>query len=89
MTMAKRRTRSRKRQRSFLRMADSMIAWKMRSITNTMAPLMMTGLFSYYLSPARPMYFPGASFFAAGLFTIAALILVSWMIRHARIVATG
>jgi len=61
----------------------------MRSITNTLAPLMMTGLFSYYSSPAASMYFPGASFFAAGLFTIAALILVTWVIRHARILTTG
>ncbi len=54
----------------------------MRSITNALAPLMMTGLFSYFTSPGAPMYFPGASFLAAGLFTVAALFIVSRVIRR-------
>jgi len=54
----------------------------MRSITNALAPLMMTGLFSFYTGPAAPIYFPGASFFAAGLFTITALIVASRVIRR-------
>ena len=33
----------------------------LRSITACIAPLMMTGLFSYFTSPAAPFQFPGAS----------------------------
>jgi len=39
----------------------------MGSATSIFAPLVMTGLFSYFTSPAAPVHFPGASFFAAGL----------------------
>jgi DHA1 family tetracycline resistance protein-like MFS transporter len=54
----------------------------MRSITACFAPLMMTGLFSYFTSPAAPVRFPGASFFAASLLTAAALLLVLGVLRR-------
>ncbi|MEO7386321.1 MAG: TCR/Tet family MFS transporter [Gammaproteobacteria bacterium] len=47
-----------------------------RSITACIAPVVMTGLFSYFTSPAAPVQFPGASFFAAGLLTAMAMLLV-------------
>jgi DHA1 family tetracycline resistance protein-like MFS transporter len=54
----------------------------MRSITACFAPLMMTGLFSYFTSPAAPVQFPGASFLAASLLTAAAFILVLGVLRR-------
>jgi DHA1 family tetracycline resistance protein-like MFS transporter len=53
----------------------------LRSITACVAPLMMTGLFSYFTSPAAPLQFPGASFFAAAVLTGAALLLVILVLR--------
>jgi DHA1 family tetracycline resistance protein-like MFS transporter len=53
----------------------------LRSITSSIAPLVMTGLFSYFTGPAGPVYFPGASFLAAGLLTFAALFVMLWAMR--------
>ena len=55
----------------------------LRSITSSIAPLVMTGLFSYFTGPAGPVYFPGASFLAAGLLTFAALFVMLWAMRGA------
>jgi len=55
----------------------------LRSITHSIAPLMMTGLFSYFTRPAAPAYFPGAPFFAAAVLTVAALWLVMRTLRRA------
>lgn len=54
----------------------------LRSITACVAPLMMTGLFSYFTSPAAPFQFPGASFFAASVLTLIALLLVMGVLRR-------
>lgn len=54
----------------------------MRSITACIAPLLMTGLFSYFTSPAAPFRFAGASFFAASLLTFIALLLVMGLVRR-------
>jgi DHA1 family tetracycline resistance protein-like MFS transporter len=54
----------------------------LRSITACFAPLMMTGLFSYFTSPAAPVYFPGASFLAASVLTGVALLLVIAVLRR-------
>ena len=44
-------------------------------LTSIVSPLVMTHLFSWFTSGHAPVYFPGASFFAASLFELAALIL--------------
>ncbi|MEQ1801509.1 MAG: TCR/Tet family MFS transporter [Gammaproteobacteria bacterium] len=54
----------------------------LRSITACIAPVMMTGLFSYFTSPAAPVYFPGASFLAASVLTGVALLLVLAVLRR-------
>lgn len=45
------------------------------SATSVFAPLVMTGLFSYFTSRAAPIYFPGAPFLAAGLCELGALLI--------------
>jgi len=45
------------------------------SLTAIIAPVAATQLFSYFTSPAAPMDFPGAPFFAAGLCVILAALL--------------
>ena len=42
----------------------------------------MTGLFSYFTSPAAPLQFPGVSFFAASVLTFLALLLVLGVLRR-------
>jgi len=54
----------------------------LRSITACIAPLMMTGLFSYFTSAAAPFQFPGASFLAASVLTFAALLMVQGLLRR-------
>jgi DHA1 family tetracycline resistance protein-like MFS transporter len=54
----------------------------LRSITACIAPLMMTGLFSYFTSDAAPVQFPGASFLAASVLTFAALLMVLIVLRR-------
>ena len=54
----------------------------LRSITACIAPLMMTGLFSYFTSTAAPFQFPGASFLAASVLTFAALLMVLSVLRR-------
>jgi DHA1 family tetracycline resistance protein-like MFS transporter len=54
----------------------------LRSITACVAPLMMTGLFSYFTSAEAPFQFPGASFFAASVLTLVALLLVMGVLRR-------
>ena len=53
----------------------------LRSIVACFAPLLMTGLFSFFTSPAAPLQFPGASFFAAAVLTFAALIVLIATLR--------
>lgn len=53
----------------------------LRSITHSIAPLLMTGLFSYFTSEAAPAYFPGASFLAAAVLTFAALMVLVRTLR--------
>lgn len=45
------------------------------SATMIVSPLIMTQLFSYFSGPTAPIYFPGASFFAAGVLMFLALIV--------------
>jgi len=54
----------------------------LRSITACIAPLLMTGLFSYFTSDAAPVQFPGASFLAASVLTFAALLMVLMVLRR-------
>lgn len=44
------------------------------SATTIVGPPMMTGLFSYFISPAAPVYFPGVSFLLGFLFMLASAI---------------
>ncbi len=45
------------------------------SLTSVVSPLVMTNLFGFFTGPNAPVHFPGASFFAASLFELAALAL--------------
>jgi MFS transporter, DHA1 family, tetracycline resistance protein len=53
----------------------------LRSMTACFAPLLLTGLFSYFTSPAAPRYFPGVSFFTAGVLTLFSLVLIVGTLR--------
>jgi DHA1 family tetracycline resistance protein-like MFS transporter len=53
------------------------------SATSIFAPLVMTGLFSFFTGPRAPVYFPGASFLAAGLFELGALLI--FVVMHNRL----
>jgi len=55
----------------------------LRSITHSIAPLVMTGLFAYFSGPAAWLYFPGAPFFAAALLTIGAMVVAARTLRRA------
>ncbi|MDH3510308.1 MAG: TCR/Tet family MFS transporter [Gammaproteobacteria bacterium] len=55
----------------------------LRSITACFGPLMMTWLFSYFTSPAAPVQFAGASFFAAAVLAFVALVTVVRTLRGA------
>ena len=54
----------------------------LRSITACIAPLLMTGLFSYFTSASAPVQFPGASFLTASVLTFAALLMVLGVLRR-------
>lgn len=54
----------------------------LRSVTACIAPPMLTGLFSFFTSPAAPFPFPGVSFFTAGVLTLVALVLVRLVLRR-------
>jgi DHA1 family tetracycline resistance protein-like MFS transporter len=46
-------------------------------VTSIIAPVMLTGVFSYFTGPQAPVYFPGSAFLAAGIMlALAALIIV-------------
>ena len=49
-----------------------------RSITSVLGPLLATNLFSYFISPAAPIYLPGASFFAGSALLMVALVFARW-----------
>ncbi|HEY0299835.1 MAG TPA: TCR/Tet family MFS transporter [Rhizomicrobium sp.] len=53
------------------------------SATSVFAPLVMTGLFSYFTSRDAPVYFAGASFLAAGVFEFGALVV--FVVVHGRL----
>jgi DHA1 family tetracycline resistance protein-like MFS transporter len=53
------------------------------SATSIFAPLLMTGLFSFFTGPRAPVYFPGASFLAAGLCELGALLI--FVLLHNRL----
>jgi DHA1 family tetracycline resistance protein-like MFS transporter len=53
------------------------------SATSVIAPVILTSLFSYFTSSLAPIYFPGASFLAAGMFEVAAVLI--FFAVHARL----
>jgi DHA1 family tetracycline resistance protein-like MFS transporter len=55
----------------------------LRSITACIAPPILTGLFSFFTSPAAPLRFAGIPFFTAGVLTLVALLLVRAVLRRA------
>jgi DHA1 family tetracycline resistance protein-like MFS transporter len=59
----------------------------MMSLVSVFAPLVMTGLFSYFTSAITPVYFPGAPFLAAGLCEGAALMI--FIVVHGRLRANA
>jgi len=46
----------------------------LRSITSCIAPLLLTGLFSYFTRPGAPVHFPGVAFLAASILTLGTLV---------------
>ncbi|MBV9419824.1 MAG: TCR/Tet family MFS transporter [Alphaproteobacteria bacterium] len=51
----------------------------MTSLTSVVGPMIWTGLFGYFVSPAAPLILPGAAFFAsAAIFLIAFSLAVRW-----------
>jgi len=59
----------------------------MTSVVSAFAPLVMTGLFSYFTSTIAPLYFPGAPFLAAAICEF--LSLVIFVAVHSRLRATA
>lgn len=45
------------------------------SLTSIAAPVLLTNLFGYFTEPHAPVYFPGAAFFAAGIFALLAALV--------------
>ena len=58
----------------------------LRSITSTLGPLLATNLFSYFISPAAPVYLPGASFLAGAVLLMVALFFAVWSFRKTPVV---
>lgn len=50
-------------------------------VTAIVAPIFMTQIFSHFTQAGASVYFPGAPFFAAGVFTLAALTISAWVLR--------
>jgi DHA1 family tetracycline resistance protein-like MFS transporter len=46
-------------------------------LTSVAAPPILSNLFGYFTSSAAPIYFPGAAFFAAAVFTLLAALLLA------------
>ena len=46
-------------------------------LTSVAAPPLLSNLFGYFTSDAAPVYFPGAAFFAAAIFTLLAALLLA------------
>jgi DHA1 family tetracycline resistance protein-like MFS transporter len=46
-------------------------------LTSVAAPPILSNLFGYFTSEAAPLYFPGAAFFAAAIFTLLAALLLA------------
>jgi DHA1 family tetracycline resistance protein-like MFS transporter len=57
------------------------------NLTSTIAPVLLTGLFSYFTGPSAPVYFPGAAFLAAGAAAALALVLFAAMQPRTRAAA--
>jgi len=55
----------------------------MRSITHSIAPLLMTALFSYFTGPTARLYFPGVPFLAAGALVCVSLLVLIGVLRRA------
>jgi DHA1 family tetracycline resistance protein-like MFS transporter len=52
------------------------------SITAIISPFLMTQLFSYFTAPGAPVYFPGASYLAAGVLELIAAALLIRLVRQ-------
>jgi DHA1 family tetracycline resistance protein-like MFS transporter len=48
----------------------------MASVTSIIGPPLMTNLFAYFTGAEAWVYFPGAAFLTAAVFTVVALLLV-------------
>jgi DHA1 family tetracycline resistance protein-like MFS transporter len=58
------------------------------SVTTIFGPLMMTNLFSFFTHDQAPFYFPGAPFFAGGLFMAASAVVAFFVLRGEKKPAT-
>jgi DHA1 family tetracycline resistance protein-like MFS transporter len=45
------------------------------SVTSIVGPIIMTNLFSYFISSKAPFYFPGAAFLLGGIFMLVSTVL--------------
>lgn len=54
----------------------------LQSFSAMLAPLLMTGVFSYFTSPGAPLYFPGASFLTASLLAAFSCVLFVLVMRQ-------
>jgi len=50
---------------------------RLGGLTSVAAPPILSNLFGYFTSNAAPIYFPGAAFFAAAVFTVLAALLLA------------
>jgi DHA1 family tetracycline resistance protein-like MFS transporter len=55
----------------------------LQSLTAVGSPLIMTQLFGFFTSPRAPVYFPGASFFAAAVLTLTCIVVCAVALRRA------
>jgi DHA1 family tetracycline resistance protein-like MFS transporter len=55
----------------------------LQGLTAIVSPLFMTQLFGFFTSPQAPVYFPGASFFAASVLTLCCIIVGALVLRRA------
>jgi len=55
----------------------------LQSLTAVGSPIIMTQLFGFFTSPRAPVYFPGASFFAAAVLALTCIVVCAYALRRA------
>jgi DHA1 family tetracycline resistance protein-like MFS transporter len=52
------------------------------SLVSIFAPVLWTGIFGYFVSPATPFILPGAAFFVAAIIFLIVRLLATWKLGH-------